>query len=195
MSSFGARPVVSLDGGTDPRSGRHYRPVWGAVWGVCQANGLSPAELVETRFSMALSAVPPEPRDLLDLRIVEAANRKRAAAPAAVRNRLISQMRSLADCGRVAAVLRSPDPVAEAAYAVEARTAPLARYLYVLSAGRNDLAAVFFGEAVAEFALRRPVMEAALLGVLPPALIEAASRLYVDSRNSPDPDAPERSIT
>lgn len=163
------------------------------MWEACQANGLSPTELVEARFSMALSAVPPTPQDLLHPRVLEAAAKRRAASPTAVRARLISQLNSLNAGGRVAALLRSPDPVAESAYSVEARSTPLARYLYVLSAGRVDLASVFFGEAVAEFALRRPAMEQPLKDVLPASLVEAANRLHSDSHHSPDPGGPGRS--
>lgn len=194
MSSYGDGPVPSIDGGTDAKSGRRYRSVWGDVWQACQANGLSPTELVESRFAMALSAVPPEPKDLIDRRIVTAAVRRKAESPETTRRKLASQLSRLGAAARTAGGLRSADPVAEVAYSEDAYSNPLARYLFVLAAGRQDLAAVFFGEAAAELSLRRGALKDALGpafgGHFPPDLIAAADRLLSDSHTRPDPAAP-----
>jgi hypothetical protein len=94
------------------------------------------------------------------------------------RDRRVTRCRldAMAGATRLAARFGSPDPVAEAACSEQAYNSPLARYVFVkLVAERDDLAAKFLPEAVADYKARRSVIDLAIPGLLPTELLEAAA--------------------
>lgn len=185
VSSFGDQPIPSMDGGVD-RSGRRRNCVWSDVWQACQGAGLSPTDLVETRFSMALSAAAPEPRDLLHPRIIEEARRRRGSNPERVRKRLAAQLQAIQTVVRYRERLGMPDPVDRAFYSTEAVGSPLARYLFALAVQRQDFVDQSFWPAAEELCVRRAEMIEPLRDVLPPQLITAVDRLSADFAFAPD---------
>lgn len=185
VSSFGDKTVTGMDGGVD-RSGRRRNCVWPEVWEACQRAGLSPTDLVETRFSMVTSAVAPDPRDLLHPRVIEEARRRRGSNPERVRKRVASQLRAIQTVARYRERLGLPDPVDRAFYSSEACGAPLARHLFALALNRQDLIDLSFWPAAEELCVRRAEMVEPLKDVLPLQLIAAVDQLSVDFTLTPD---------
>jgi hypothetical protein len=87
-----------------------------------------------------------------------------------------ARLESMAGAVLRAVRFKSPDPVGEAACSNDGYNNPLIRYLFVRQmAGRDDLAAMFLDEAVADYKARKALLDKALPGVLPAELLEAAA--------------------
>lgn len=161
------------------------------MYRLCLDNGVTPDELVSTRFAFA-GAQPPEPTDVMAPMNVEATRRRVTTAPADAIRKARGQLDRLKTMVLVQTRLSSSgmfgplDPVTAVLFSPGVEDVPpVVRYAFAAGIGRADLAERLLPDAVADYSCRRARYASALDRLLTPQFFSLVARVTADAKRPP----------